>query len=108
MAIGVPGSGSSGSLDGLENWGAFGAAARQTRPLPPSGGLGACVECGHPIAVGRAHHAAVSVLCDHCDTRHRERTHRQEVTREALAWAFVTLVFLALLAWGVVRLAPHL
>jgi hypothetical protein len=60
------------------------------------------VECG-------AQDAPLSgVLCAGCDTRHRERTRRQELTREALAWAFVTLVFLALVAWGVVHLAPAL
>jgi hypothetical protein len=44
------------------------------------------------------------VLCEQCDTRHWERTRRQELTREALAWAFVTLVFVALLVWGASRL----
>jgi hypothetical protein len=48
------------------------------------------------------------VLCAGCDRRHWERTRRQELTREAVAWAFVTLVFLALVAWGVVQLAPAL
>ena len=72
--------------------------ARKTRPLGSSGGLGVCVECGRHGPVRE------SVLCEQCDTRHWERTRRQEMTREALAWAFVTLVFLALVAWGVTRL----
>ncbi len=69
-------------------------------PLPPgsSGGLGICVECGWHGSLREG------VLCERCDTRHWERTRRQEMTREALAWAFVTLVFLALIAWGVSHL----
>jgi hypothetical protein len=73
-------------------------SGKKTRPLGGSGGLGFCVECGWhgPVREG--------VLCEQCDTRHWERTRRQELTREALAWAFVTIVFFALVAWGVSRL----
>jgi hypothetical protein len=60
------------------------------------------------MASGLMRPEAFGVLCQRCDRRHWERTRRQELTREALAWAFVTLVFLALVAWGLVRLAPHL
>jgi hypothetical protein len=65
-----------------------------SQPLAP---VSVCVECGRPIGTGPLRDG---VLCWRCDTRHSERARRQEVTREALAWAFVTLVFLALVGWG--------
>jgi hypothetical protein len=65
------------------------------------------VECGdHRLPPGGpgGPGGSLGILCQRCDTRHRERTRHQQLTREALAWAFVTLVVLALLAWAVLRL----
>jgi hypothetical protein len=69
----------------------------RSQPLAKALPVSVCVECGRPIGTGPLREG---VLCRHCDAGHSERSRRQEVTREALAWAFVTLVFLALVGWG--------